>query len=294
MSSLRIDSVYKGIYPYTTHVNTHEDLHAWEGEHTVLFLPYRLFDPLILPILCYTDRCLQLYRDLTDQPWPTRWPESFPGKASLAVVQHTCGAGCGAQGKAEILWTEHQDAVRRMGSITDPITWQVGFYELGRQGSSPAAPTFPFFRALDHTPGHDLIASAFPEYVAGQAIVAAGRSLEDQYQSYLHKGYHRVPGPLEYRRRFLASDWTFQQTLEADHPTYFRNWPLTALLTHLDLDHGKGVMQEVLGELNQRGRSHQVISSAEIVNHLLEAARQIGGDALQNDLYHGWRLGAPA
>ncbi len=282
--------IYKGIYEYITHVNTTESLHAWEGEHTVLFLPHRILDPLVAPILHYTDQCIQLYRYLSGHSWPTGWHDQFPGKAALAVVQHTCGAGCGSQGKAEILWSEHVDAVRRIGSLTDPLTWMVGFYEFGRQASSWEHPTFPFFRALDHTPHHDLIASAFPEYISGQAAVMAGRSLEEQRQTHYQKGYHRVPGPLEYRARFLASDWTFQQTLEVDHPYFFRNWPLTSLLTHLDLQFGKRFMEDLFAYLDMKGRDHQVSCAAEIVQNLREAAQQIEGALAVDYLSQAWRL----
>jgi hypothetical protein len=281
---------YRGVVQYITHVNTEEKLNVWSGEKTVFFYPSKITDEQAKIILEYTDNCLSLYQKITGSRWPTVTPPNFPNKASLAVVEETCGAGCGAGGKAEILLQEHREALKLVKSFTNPITWVVGFYEFGRQGSTHDYPTFPFYRALDLHPTHDLIASAFPEYMSYQCVVLGGVSLEEQRWSHFHRGYPRHPGFAEYKKYYQESGLNFQDLFTKSDLKFSSNQIVSAIFTDLDLKYGKEFMLTFFAYLNQVGKEKQVSYPQEIENNLLQAANYAGGIEVKQYLQQEWKI----
>lgn len=278
---------YQGQLRYGTWANTQETLHAWRGNRALVLTPQLLSSSEASAYVGFMDTCVELYQRFANRSWPILELTGFPGLATVAVVQETCGAGCGAGGRAEIQVTEFEDAVARVGSVQDAMAWQVGFYELGRQGSSRSTPTFPFFNALDITASHDVVASAFPEFVATECLRSFGYSLNDIYESYLNRGYQRVPGAAEYRRRFLASNLSFNESQRADQPDLMRNWVLTSMLTYLRLEFGASFMARFLQELSFLSAA----SVEQVEANLLQAATEAGGTVAQAYLRNEWRVG---
>lgn len=187
---------YRGIRSYAGwSEESRWDMHAWEGERTALYAREKFDDALACEATKNMDTCFRLYQKLGQREWPSNRDPHFPGKGTLAIVPDTCGAGCGAGGKAEI--TE-QTFANNGGDPSDPYALWVGFYEFGREAGQP----FPFYAIISHDP--ERMTSAFPEYVWSTCLRDLGLSAEELAQ--------RGPfSPAIYRERFLMQTASYVQ-----------------------------------------------------------------------------------
>ena len=278
---------HTGLLAYTSWGKTHEQLHPVYGERVVLLLDSLRPVEETEPVLALLDACAAHYRAFSGGRWPTVPLPGHPEHASLAIVTATCGAGCGAGGRAELTQAEHQDAVRRMGSFTAPLTWNVGLYELGRGGSSPEHPAFPFYSALDPSPDHGVVASSFPEFMAAMCTEQAGVPIASQITSHAERGYPRVPGPQAYGELFQAADVSFEAALSAKQGKLERNWALAALLYDLHRQHGTPFMQRFFKAL---AAQPQAKSQHDVVTNLSAAIESAGGASAREQAVKRWRL----
>ena len=118
---------------YTTFRGADLSLEAWEGAHVTVLTQSAARDPGVMSqVVGQLDAAWGLYRDLTGQA-PVAWaPYTLNGRATIAEVADTCGAGCAFLGLngIEIMPTYMDllyDGVRDAGQFD-----QVLFYELGR------------------------------------------------------------------------------------------------------------------------------------------------------------------
>lgn len=167
--------VYRGLKSYVSYGSNDvaEDYHAWEGKLTALFSKEKFPDNEVKEVLGYLDTCFGLYQKFGMIKWPITINQHFGNKGTLAIVEKTCGAGCGAGGKAEIQIDTFNSGRNKMGTIVHPQVWTVGYYEFGRQSGL----AFPFFKALHKKP--EYLTSAFPEYISTTCRRYLG--LSDQY-----------------------------------------------------------------------------------------------------------------
>ncbi len=276
---------------YKNYKGQTEKLYAYPGARSVVLLPYQLPAADAGAVTKLIDQCSAVYADLSVRNWPRNSLPQFPGKSSVAVVQATCGAGCGAGGRAEIQIKEFTDAEKRMGSFANTLTWQVGFYELGRGGSNHKNPGFVFYPALDPSTGHDVVASAFPEFAMSVCVDRLGVTPAAYEQSYKTVGYPRGPGVVEYGRRFRETQRTFTQGIEKDHNGYYRGWALSSMLFDLYQKFGYESAKTFMANLAAIAHeSGQVRNHAGVSQNLLEAAKRTGGDAMVSYLRKTWRI----
>lgn len=276
---------------YQNYKGQKEKLYAYSGARSVVLLPKAVSATDATRVTSMIDSCSAVYSDLSVRGWPSNSMPQAPGKPSVAVVQATCGAGCGAGGRAEIQIKEFAVAEERMGNLVNPLTWQVGFYELGRGGSSHKRPAFAVYPALDPSAGHDVVASAFPEFVMSVCIDRLGVTPAAYEQSHKTAGYPRGPGVTEFGRRFLASGLTFVQAYEKDRNGFYRGWALSSLLFDLYRKFGYERMKVFMANLaNIAQQSGQVRTHAGVAKNLLEAAHLSGGDAMASYLKQTWRV----
>lgn len=279
------------VVDYRNYKGQTEKLRAYLGTRSVVLVPFTLQDSEARAVTSLIDQCSAVYADMGVRNWPRNILPQFPGKSSVALVQATCGAGCGSGGRAEIQIKEFSEAQRRIGSVTQPLTWQVGFYELGRSGSSHKNPAFVFYPALDPSAGHDVIASAFPEFVMSVCVDRLGVTPHAYEQSYKTVGYPRGPGVVEYGRRFRETPLTFSQGLEKDRNGFYRGWVLSSMLFDLYQKFGYESAQRFMGNLAKIAQtSGQVKTIAAVSENLLEAARLTGGDTMVSYLKNTWRV----
>lgn len=277
--------------PYRTHSQTQELLHAYPGERVVLLLPKPIALRDAQKITKQLDRCAQVYLDLALRPWPQVSLPQFPGLASVAVVQETCGAGCGAGGKAEIKHTEFQAAVAGIGDLTSALTWQVGLYELGRGGQAGKSPTWPFGPALDPAERQDVIGSAMPELVMNICLDKLGWPAAVVQNSVETKGYPRHRTAVQHRLQIVEAGLPFAQALAKDRPGYYRGWALSGLLYDVYAQLGQPALRQLLQALILRVQSQgQAKDTAAVAANLRWAAGQRRGPALLRYLTAVWKL----
>jgi hypothetical protein len=268
-----------------------EKLYAYPGARSAVLLPVRLSPAEAPQVTRIIDSCSAVFADMSVRGWPSYSLPQFPGKSSVAVVKATCGAGCGAGGRAEIQINEFTEAQKRMGSITNALTWQVGYYELGRGGSNHKNPGFVFYPALDPSAGHDVVASAFPEFAMSVCVDRLGVTPAAYEQSNKTVGYPRGPGVVEFGRRFRATKFTFTEAYEKDRNGFYRGWALSSLLFDLYLKFGYDRMKIFMANLAAIAtESGQVKSHVAVSKNLLEAARRTGGEAMVSYLRDSWRV----
>lgn len=122
---------------YDTFAGTRKLLNVYEGDRVVFYSPEDLPAEQYSCILAH----LEMYRAFAGGAYPLWSPEGFEEKGSVALVENTCGAGCGAGGRAEVLKEYADRSVSRVGDdVSDPRGWQVSYYEMGRGGSSERPP----------------------------------------------------------------------------------------------------------------------------------------------------------
>lgn len=110
------------------------DLTPWVGEHVALLTPPDMsLDPAVVSdMLAALDRAWEFYRSITDLE-PVPWvPTTHEGRSTIAVVNSTCGAGCGYLGFTgiEILRPFFENAYAQLQG--EGRHDQILFYELGR------------------------------------------------------------------------------------------------------------------------------------------------------------------
>lgn len=110
------------------------DLIPWVGEHLALLTPPDMsLDPAVVSaMLTALDRAWEFYRSITGREPIPFGPTTHDGRSTIAVVDSTCGAGCGYLGFTgiEILRPFFQDAYDQLQG--EGRHDQILFYELGR------------------------------------------------------------------------------------------------------------------------------------------------------------------
>ena len=211
---------------YDTFAGTSELMNVYEGDRVVFYSPEDLEAEQYSCILAHLDSCMAMYSAFAGGgAYPHLWsPEGFAGKGSVALVENTCGAGCGTSGRAEVLKEYADRSVSRVGSdISDPRGWQVSYYEMGRG-------TFPFYPALqlvDHV-GQDgfpqwvhEIGSGFPHFMAHACMHRRGVSYEDQeahFRRWEHHFPRENPPPHVFNGAYRALGLSFTEIVMRDNP----------------------------------------------------------------------------
>lgn len=276
---------------YHTHKQTQEMLHAYPGQRVVLLLPSPVALSDARKITQQLDRCAQVYSDLALRPWPQFSLPQFPGLASVAVVSETCGAGCGAGGKAEIQRKEFEAAQARLGDLTSALTWQVALYELGRGGSRPGRPNWPYGPALDPSPQQDVIGSALPELVMNICLDKLGFPATVVQSSVETKGYPRHRTAVQHRLQFVQAGLPFAEALARDRPGYYRGWALSGLLYDVYAQLGQPALRQLLVALATRAETTGLAKdTSAVAANLRWAAGQRRGPALLRYLTGVWKL----
>lgn len=137
--------------PYKSFEGTDMTMNVIEGNHIALLIPmttFNQYDPDVLTAMVQVyDKAYAYYRLMTGKT-PILYA-NYHGKGTLAVVEKTCGAGCGYLGATGIeigagMWEIIYDAATRQEYD------QVPFYELGRNfwlfgsqlnGGNPSGPS---------------------------------------------------------------------------------------------------------------------------------------------------------
>ena len=117
--------------PYTSFDGEHLTLYAWAGAKTAVLTASSALDPdTMQKLVSATDRAYQFYADQTGRlPAPGA---NYKGLASIAEVDHTCGAGCGNVGSTGIEITPRSMQFLYYGIRNVNRYDQLVFYEMGR------------------------------------------------------------------------------------------------------------------------------------------------------------------
>ena len=211
---------------YDTFARTRELLNVYEGDRVVFYSPEDLQAEQYSCILTHLDSCMEMYSAFAGGAYPRLLsPEGFEGKGSLALVENTCGAGCGTSGRAEVLKEWADRSVSRVGGdVSDPRGWQVSYYEMGR------GTFFPFYPALllgDHV-GQDgfpqwvhEVGSGFPHFMAHACMHSRGVSYEDQeahFRRWEHHFPHENPPPHIFNEAYRSLGLSFTEIVARDNP----------------------------------------------------------------------------
>ena len=276
---------------YTSYQKSTAKLNVYRGERMAILSPYKIPEADVRQIVGQADACATVYADLSVRNWPDGAVPDLQGLATIALVEKTCGAGCGAGGRAEIQVNEFRDAYRRVGNQKSPFTWQVGFYEFGRSGSSQKYPAYPFYPALDPSGGHHAIASAYPEFVMSVCFDKLGIDPAAYQKSYSTIGYPRNQHVTEHARQYWDSGLVFTEALSKDRGKYYRGWVLSGLLFDIYREFGYDTVKLLLRELATLGEKNgQVKTIGAVGVNLIKAAGVAGGDRLVNYLRQKWRI----
>ncbi len=207
---------------YDTFAGTRELMNVYEGDRVVFYSPEDLKAEQYSCILAHLDSCMEMYSAFAGGAYPLWSPEGFEGKGSVALVENTCGAGCGAGGRAEVLKEYADRSVSRVGGdVSDPRGWQVSYYEMGRGGSSERFPMFPFYNAVQLFQDHDAIASGFPHFMAHACMHRRGVSYEDQeahFRRWEHPFPRENPPPHVFNGAYRALALSFTEIVMRDNP----------------------------------------------------------------------------
>src|SRR5690606_9933009 len=107
------------------------DLYPFEGNHLALLVKREHYDPRILSIMTdVLDRAYEYYAEATGRE-PTPYFQ-YNGKATIAAVPSSCGAGCGFLGATGIELQDSTFALLFNGVKERGEFDQTVFYELGR------------------------------------------------------------------------------------------------------------------------------------------------------------------
>jgi hypothetical protein len=109
------------------------DLYAWEGRNVALLTESNALDPEIVEFLLDgLDKAYDYYRSASPRAPTPLEATTYHGKATIAEVQSTCGAGCGYLGFTGIEIQSHYFDVLYNTAKDDGLYNHVPFYELGR------------------------------------------------------------------------------------------------------------------------------------------------------------------
>ncbi|RLF91352.1 hypothetical protein DRN52_09045 [Thermococci archaeon] len=108
-------------------------LYAWFGDHVVFLTPYSNLDLNVMEQICQVfDRVYEYYCEMTGRE-PQNWPTTtIDGRMTIAVVEDTCGAGCGYLGYKGIEIKPKYFQILYEGVRDRNEFDQVVFYEFGR------------------------------------------------------------------------------------------------------------------------------------------------------------------
>jgi hypothetical protein len=276
---------------YTSYGKSVANLNIYRGERMAILSPYKLPEADVPQIIRQADTCASVYADLSVRNWPYNSTPGLSGMASIGLVDKTCGAGCGAGGRAEIQVDEFRDAFKRTGNLKSAFTWQVGFYEFGRSGSSHQHPAYPFYAVLDPSKGHDFIASAFPEFAMSVCYDRLGITPAVYQNSYKSIGYPRNQHVTEHARQYWDSTLSFTEALSKDRKGYYRGWMLSGLLFDVYREFGYDTARQFMRQLAElAAKEGQVKSIAGVGQNILKAAQATGVDRLADYLRQKWRM----
>ncbi len=279
------------IVDHVSYRQTRAKLNVYRGERMVILSPFRFPEADVPAIVKNADTCAAVYAEFSGGAWPSNAHRNFPKMGSIALVEKTCGAGCGAGGQAEIAVAEFREAYRLIGDLKDPFTWQVGFYEFGRGGSSQANPNYPFSPALDPASGHDVIASAYPEFAMSVCYDRLGYNAERYQEKFRTHRYPRNQSVGEHARQFWESGLSFRVALSKDRKGYYRGWILSGLLYDLYRQFGAEITRRFLQELAAIAKAQgQAKNTAQVERNLIAAASSAGGEPMTNYLRQKWRI----
>ena len=259
-------------------------MNVYEGDRVVFYSPEDLQAGQYSCILAHLDSCMEMYSAFAGGAYPLWSPEGFEGKGSVALVENTCGAGCGAAGRAEVLKEYADRSVSRVGGdVSDPRGWQVSYYEMGR-GGRPAG-LFPFYKALQ-LGDHDAIGSGFPHFMAHACMHGRGVSYEDQeahFRQWEHHFPRENPPPHVFNGAYRGLGLSFTEIVMRDNPELTLNpsspptpggrrgvnHVFSMILTDLYREYGAPYVEVYLEDLTKMDAA----DSAEAVEHnMLDAA----------------------
>jgi len=298
---------------YDTFAGTRELLNVYEGDRVVFYSPEDLPTEQYSCILAHLDSCMEMYSAFAGGAYPLWSPEGFEGKGSVALVENTCGAGCGTSGRAEVLKEFADRSVSRVGGdVSDPRGWQVSYYEMGR---GTFFPFYPALRLVDEV-GEDgfpqwvhEIGSGFPHFVAHACMHKRGVSYEDQEEHFRRWERHfprENPPPHIFNSAYSDLDLSFTEIVVRDNPELTLdpssppttegsrgvNHVFSMILTDLYREYGSPYLESYLEDLAKMDAA----DSAEAVEqNMLDAARSAhyttnrGGGAVRR-LQSVWRM----
>ncbi|HEY3570827.1 MAG TPA: hypothetical protein VGP73_23050 [Thermoanaerobaculia bacterium] len=117
--------------PYQTFSGANLSLFAWAGNHVAFLTSEANRDPAVMArLLQVFDRVYDYYHQATGrEPAPAK---TFQGRDTIAVVDQTCGAGCGLLGSTGIELLKSTFEILYTGVRDRNQFDQVVFYEFGR------------------------------------------------------------------------------------------------------------------------------------------------------------------
>lgn len=285
---------YRGQRNYTTWSNYTDTFHLWEGKKTILRSKKTLSSLDTQTIVNNLDYCFSLYQRYGQINWPTIWESEFPNKGQLSIVPDntTCGAGCGAGGRAEMTVTTFESSRGNRRDI-DPYAWWVGVYEYGRQGGR----AFPIYQKLDHFKGDSTepggrLTSAFPEFIWQICLGDLGMSQELIQQ----RGQF---SSVKYRTGFLASGQSYIQAIEPEFNDRIipgsspEVWPSqleSAVLYYLRKNFGEPFIDTFFKKSMNTNNPKNAQESACNIMAIARAADYSKRDEIKNYLVTQWRF----
>lgn len=117
--------------PYITFMGDHLTLYPWSGQLVTLLTPTRDLDAKVMgQVLSVFDAVYEYYdRTTGNRPGPAK---TYDGRDTIAVVNLTCGAGCGYLGSTGIELDPGTFDALYSGVLANNQFDQVVFYEFGR------------------------------------------------------------------------------------------------------------------------------------------------------------------
>lgn len=199
---------YSGLHEYTTWGGGPSGpysglFHTWETEGVIIYSVQPLTDKEVQVGASYLNTCLNLYRTIGQKPNYPEWddPNGFGHKATVALVPDgsTCGAGCGAGGRAEFTIST---AYSLWGGLSDTYGWAIACYEIGRGGTK-----FPMHNSFDMVE-HNM-STTIPGLIYNYAFLL--HRLNDQL---VYQKKNRNISPYWFREKFQRQGLNFEQSLD--------------------------------------------------------------------------------
>jgi len=218
-------------FSYTKHDGTIVTLNTFEGVNTLFSFDEDLFPELtdemiqnsILPAF---DKAMENYRyfgaDIyPQQDWVTHSSFGYNHKGSVALVDSTCGAGCGAGSKAEVLNSIIKSDQTRTNYQTDPSIptfWWIALYELGRGSAN-----FSAYKNLSFNPdNHHIVGASFPHLIANITLNDLGYTPDEVFNEVKNSIY-------QFRNRYdiaLSQGYKFSDWFTDENGNSLENGPI--------------------------------------------------------------------